>query len=143
MTINKFRTMKKIKGIINSCLSLVLAITITSCSTYKEVVVSGIPGTTIHNRHKYKIGTIGENGQTIVNINANEPFYLSKAPNSKIYVPFATNVKDNFHIKDAHNHEVQMIGAAIVAGWTFGLLAPVVCQPDKPLDVQTNNDLIK
>lgn len=122
------------------CIILSLLI-ISSCTTTKKVVVTGVPGTTIHKyRYSKEIGTIGADGQTKVKLDASRGFYLSKAPNSPNYIPFAVNVKDNWHADEA-SYGVWS-GAMILSGITFFLAAPLLFQPDKPLDTSTNNLLI-
>ena len=119
------------------CIILSLLI-ISSCTTTKKVVVTGVPGTTIHKDELFhkKIGTIGADGQTKVKLDASRGFYLSKAPNSPDYIPFAVNVKDNWHAAEA-SYGVWS-GAMILSGITFFLAAPLLFQPDKPLDTSTN-----
>lgn len=139
--------MKKIaKSVV--CATLILAI--SACSTVKVVTITGTPGTTIYSSGKWEIGKIGEDGTAQVSLNAECPYYLSKVPGSKTYVPFATNVEDNYNAiiaMDTENPNSGAYGAAIgalfLSVWTAGLLAPAFFQKDKPLDTQTNNDLIK
>lgn len=123
------------------CIIISLLI-ISSCITTKKVVVTGVPGTTIHKDELFhkKIGTIGADGQTKVKLDASRGFYLSKAPNSPNYIPFAVNVKDNWHAYEA-SHGV-WCGAVILSCITCFLAYPPLFQPDKPLDTSTNNLLI-
>lgn len=125
------------------CIILSLLI-ISSCSSQKKVIVTGVPGTTIHKNNYYyeKIGTIGADGKTKVKLDAEEPFYLSKAPNSNNdYIPFAVNVKDKWNaIDDASVFAT--IGSIVVTSLTFGLTGPLFFPKDKPLNTSTNNNLV-
>ena len=125
---------------LNTIISLLI---ISSCSSQKKVIVTGVPGTTIHKNNSYyeKIGTIGTDGKTKVKLDAEESFYLSKAPNSNNdYIPFAVNVKDKWNALDAS--AFAMIGSIAVTSWTLGLTGPLFFPKDKPLNTSTNNDLV-
>lgn len=124
-------------------LSAVISLLIISSCSVKKVVVTGVPGTTIHKNNYYReeIGTIGADGKTKVKLDAEEGFYLSKAPNSNNdYIPFAVNVKDIFNAFDGSF--VASFGSVFLSIYTAGLAVPLLYQPDKPLNTSTNNDLV-
>ncbi len=128
-------------NIVTLC-SLLSLLIISSCSV-KRVIVTGTPGTTIHkNNYNYEqIGTIGLDGKAKVKLDADEGFYLSKAPNNHdAYVPFATNVKDNYNAND--NSLGEWFASFLLSTYSAGLLAPIFYQPDKPFNTVTNHDLI-
>ena len=142
--------MKMLKKFAKSVVCVILTLAISACSSVKVVTITGTPGTTIYSTGKWEIGKIGNDGTAQVRLNAECPYYLSKAPNSKTYVPFATNVEDNYNAKTALDTENPnsgaygaAMGAILLSVWTAGLLAPAFFQKDKPLDAKTNNDLIK
>ena len=137
--------MRKIFNNVMTLCALVSMLVLSSCSTTKKVVVSGIPGTTIHTPYlKSQIGVIGAEGHAKVKLDSETGFYLSKAPGSDTYVPFATNVKDKFNVFDDLNtlNPLPFAGSIILCTCSCGLLVPVLFQKDKPFNVMTNNDLI-
>ncbi|MBE6181721.1 MAG: LysM peptidoglycan-binding domain-containing protein [Rikenellaceae bacterium] len=114
---------------------------VTSCSPYRKVIVKGTPGTVIYKEDgKTQVGTIDSSGATKMKLSAYYRYYLSKAPDSNLKVPFAVDVRDGGMDE----------GGAII-GAIFGLwVAPItaaIClssRVDKPLKTQTtNNDLFK
>lgn len=136
--------MKILKKLAKNAVCATLILAISACSSVKVVTITGTPGTTIYSSSKWEIGKIGEDGTAQVRLDAECPYYLSKAPNSKTYVPFATNVKDKYNANSDINSVgsyVAGMGAFILSCWTLGLLAPAFYQKDKPIDVMTNNDL--
>ena len=138
--------MKMLKKFAKSVVCAILTLAISACSSVKVVTITGTPGTTIYSSGKWEIGKIGEDGTAQVRLDAECPYYLSKAPNSKTYVPFAVDIKDNFNsLLDDHRsgYAGGMLAGIALSCWTLGLLAPAFYQKDKPLDTQTNNDLIK
>ena len=126
--------------VVVSCIISILIV--SSCRTTKEVTITGIPHTTIYTKDRYKIGTIGPDGTAKIVLDAENYFYLSKAPGSNMYIPFATNVNDKFHVCDGAD-EFGFVDMALsfVVVLTAGLTAPLVYQPDKPLNTSTNDDL--
>lgn len=138
--------MKMLKKLAKSAVCATLILAISACSSVKVVTITGTPGTTIYSSGKWEIGKIGEDGTAQVHLDAECPYYLSKAPNSKTYVPFAVDIKDNFHSL-ADSHRSGYVGGLLLGimltTYSLGLLGPAFYQPDKPLDAQTNNDLIK
>lgn len=136
--------MKMLKKFAKSVVCAILTLAISACSSVKVVTITGTPGTTIYSSGKWEIGKIGEDGTAQVRLNAECPYYLSKAPNSKTYVPFAVDIKDNFNsLLDVHRsgYAGGMLAGIALSCWTLGLLAPAFYQKDKPIDVMTNNDL--
>lgn len=134
--------MKMLKKFAKSVVCTTLILAISSCSSVKVVTITGTPGTTIYSSDKWALGKIGDDGTAQVRLNAECPYYLSKAPNSKTYVPFAVDIKDNFNaLLDDHCTGGRIAGF-VLSIWTLGLLAPAFFQKDKPLDAKTNNDLI-
>ena len=129
--------MKMLKKFAKSVVCTTLILAISSCSSVKVVTITGTPGTTIYSSDKWALGKIGDDGTAQVRLNAECPYYLSKAPNSKTYVPFAVDIKDNFNA-----YSEGRIAGFVLSIWTLGLLAPAFFQKDKPLDAKTNNDLI-
>lgn len=126
--------------VVVSCIISILIV--SSCSTKKEVTITGIPHTTIYTKDRYKIGTIGPDGTAKIVLDAKNYFYLSKAPGSNMYIPFATNVNDKFDAFEEDDEDgFQSMAFAFVVVLTAGLTAPLVCQTDKPLNTSTNDDL--
>lgn len=124
----------------NYILLLALTFISSSCtySHYKYVTVRGIPGTSIYTPQKKQVGTIGPDGTSEMSLHCGTCYYLSKAPGSNLYVPFAVDVRDG-GLDDAE------LGIRI--GYMFIFPAPIIaiiqaaCQADKPIKNQmTNND---
>ena len=130
--------MKKLICILNIA-SLFL---VASCSHYRKVTVKGTPGTVIYKGDgKTQVGTIDSSGATKMKLSADYSFYLSKAPDSKLKVPFAIDVRDG-GLDDPRDMAV----GARVWGYMFlvGLPILIPSRVDKPLKTQTtNNDLFK
>lgn len=126
--------------VVVSC--IISTLIVSSCSSTKEVTITGIPHTTIYTKYLHKIGTIGPDGTAKIVLDADNYFYLSKAPGSNMYIPFATNVKDKFHFSDEDDGLGFMsLACAFGIVLTAGLATPLVCQEDKPLNTSTNDDL--
>ena len=126
--------------VVFTCIISILIV--SSCSTTKEVTITGIPYTDIYTKNLHKIGTIGPEGRAQIVLDAEVYFYLSKAPGSNMYIPFATNVNDKFHAADEDDGSSIMIAAsAFSMVLTAGLTALFLCQKDKPLNTSTNDDL--
>ena len=125
--------------VVVSC--IISTLIVSSCSSTKEVTITGIPYTDIYTKNLHKIGTIGPDGTAKIVLDADNYFYLSKAPGSNMYIPFATNVKDKFHCAEADDTGFMLMICAFGIVLTAGLAAPLVCQEDKPLNTSTNDDL--
>ncbi len=117
---------------------------VASCSHYRKVTVKGAPGTVIYKEDgKTQVGTIDSTGATKMKLSAEYSYYLSKAPDSKLMVPFAVDVRDGgLDEFDA--------GVAQLVGYCLFVTAPItaaICLPsrsDKPhKTLMTNNDLFK
>lgn len=122
-------------------LNIVSMFLVTSCSPYRKVIVKGTPGTVIYKEDgRTQVGEIDSSGATGMKLSAYNSYYLSKAPDSNLKVPFAVDVRDGGMDE----------GGAII-GSILGLwVAPItiaIClssRVDKPLKTQTtNNDLFK
>lgn len=75
----------------------ILITTLSSCSTTQTFTVRGVPGTVI-SKDNMQIAVIDPSGQAQImtnRINGYEPFYLAKAPNSNLQVPFALDYKNH------------------------------------------------
>lgn len=126
--------------VVVTCIISILII--SSCSTTKKVTITGIPYTDIYTKNLHKIGTIGPDGRAQIVLDAEAYFYLSKAPGSNMYIPFATNVNDKFHAFDEDDGSGFMsMASAFPIALTAGLAALFLCQKDKPLNTSTNDDL--
>ena len=136
--------MKMLKKFAKTSVCVILIFAISACST-RLVTITGIPGTTIYDLYKNEIGKIGEDGTVKTRLDSEISYYLSKAPNSEIYVPFATDIKDNYNAFDNHRNCVLLsyLAGMFLSLGTVGLSVPIFYQKDKPLDANANNDLIK
>ena len=123
--------------VVFTCIISILIV--SSCSTTKEVTITGIPYTEIYTKNLHKIGTIGPEGRAQIVLDAEAYFYLSKAPGSNMYIPFATNVNDKYNLFEEDATEGLL--SAVVILLTAGLIVPLVCHPDQPLNTSTNDDL--
>lgn len=117
---------------------------VASCSHYRKVTVKGTPGTVIYKDDgKTQVGTIDSTGATKMKLSAEYSYYLSKAPDSKLKVPFAIDVRDgglDEWGKDGAPWAARIVGAC----WGIGLPVMAASRVDKPLTPQTtNNDLFK
>lgn len=75
--------------------------TFFSCSTTEKFYVSGTPNTQIYTPNYKHIGTVEANGRAKIEIPSSDyyAFFLSKNPNSELYVPFALDYKKKGRIE--------------------------------------------
>ncbi len=111
---------------------------ISSCSHYKNVIVRGAPGTEIYRYDKkWRYGTIGPDGTVKLKLTSENSYYLSKAPGSDLYVPFAVDVRDG-GLDEPGVFPLFVIPPVNY----FCFLWAIPSQADKPIKEQmTNNDL--
>lgn len=127
------------KYIYHFILLAALTLLVSSCSHFKNVIVHGTPGTDVYTPDKSWKGKIGPDGTAKLKLTSEYCYYLSKAPNSDLYIPFAIDVRDG---------EMDNVNFAPIISLTSGFLLPIgitiaACsQVDKPIKEQmTNNDL--
>ena len=74
---------------------IMVAAMFSSCSTTEKFYVSGTPNTKIYTPNYTHIATVGTNGKAKIEIPSDDyyAFFLSKSPNSELYVPFALDYK--------------------------------------------------
>lgn len=100
----------------------------SSCSTTEKFYVSGIPNTKIYTPSNVHIGTIASNGKAKIEIPSDDyyAFFLSKSPNSELYVPFALDYekRGRFRTKviEATGQTIAAMGLAIELGGLILLL---------------------
>ncbi len=113
---------------------------VTSCSPYRKVIVKGTPGTVIYEKNgETQVGKIDSSGATKMKLSAYNSYYLSKAPDSNLKVPFAVDVRDGGLDEDNGVMAASLFGSLVV-----GLPVIFASRVDKPLKNQTtNNDLFK
>lgn len=118
-----------------------LILLLGGCSHSKQVIVRGTPGTSIYTPNKEKLGFIGFDGTAKLKLHTGNCYYLSKSPQSDLYIPFAVDVRDG----GTDENDALLWN---YLGYTFILTTPIsaivhMCsQVDKPIKEQmTNEDL--
>ncbi len=126
--------MKKLIYILN----IVSMFFVVSCSYYRKVLVKGEPGTIIYDGTT-QVGTIGSTGATKMKLTADRSYYLSKAPQNNLMVPFALDVRDG-----GLDDDLTIMARVLGYCWLVGLPVLIPSRVDKPLKTQaTNHDLFK
>lgn len=101
----------------------------TSCSTTEKFYVSGTPNTKIYTPDYTHIATVGTHGKTKIEIPSDNyyAFFLSKSPNSDLYIPFALDYKKKgrfgTHMVNGIGMTIAGAGLAIEIGGLIALLS--------------------
>lgn len=115
-----------------------LVLLLGGCSHSKQVIVRGVPGTSIYTPDKEKIGFIGFDGTAKLRLHTGNCYYLSKSPQSDLYIPFAVDVRDG----GSDDASGLVLAYAFIYPIPICAIAHMCSQVDKPIKEQmTNNDL--
>ena len=104
--------------------TILIILSISSCSTYTTLMITGEPGTEIADGNKKHLGSIDQTGELEIKIENDTyyPYLLSKSPNSNLYVPFALEFKEN-----TIRYYLETASLGLGAGLALGGLTTILC----------------
>ncbi len=115
-----------------------LILLLGGCSHSKQVIVRGTPGTSIYTPDKEKLGSIGFDGTAKLKLHTGNCYYLSKSPQSDLYIPFAVDVRDG----GTDDALFLNLGYVFILPTPICAIVQMCSQVDKPIKEQmTNEDL--
>ncbi len=104
--------------------TILIILSISSCSTYTTLMITGEPGTEIADGNKKHLGSIDQTGELEIKIENDTyyPYLLSKSPNSNLYVPFALEFKEN-----TIRYYLETASVGLGVGLALGGLTTILC----------------